>query len=474
MTARQIVLVIVLLALLTVSAPVLAWKPVGDGIQYEKFALPDPNNVYVARMLRSRRTATVESSLPQGKLTGAKQTIRAQSALLDDAINWWGRDWGRRNDVVVAINGDWTYLDSGMMYSGQVHSGWYARRIYCEFGGTQFAWTHNRVPFIGGNLGAATQELTVTHKSSGRTQSAQGVNRARGENELIIYTPQYDSTTGTDSGGVEVLVEVSRPTGITPLPEMTVGRVRSILRDRGSTPIPFDHIVLSASGTAAGDLLADVSLGAEIGISQSVDTKETPAFDWSDVYASIGGGRVLVRGGVAVDNSEDKVYASRHPRTAVAYNDRYLFFVVCDGRSAASLGMSSRELSEFLVGTLGSTDALMLDGGGSSTMVVNGVVVNVPSDGRERNVGNGLMMVNLRRKAQSKAFEPGAKVPVAADSDLRLGPGTNYGMLKALPARAAGTIVPHSLNGIYATGCYWWKADFGGTTGWVSQTGLAR
>jgi len=63
-------------------------------------------------MLRANTAATIESSLPQGKLTGARETVRAQSDRLDDAIGCWSRNWGDRNDVVVAINGDWIYLDT--------------------------------------------------------------------------------------------------------------------------------------------------------------------------------------------------------------------------------------------------------------------------------------------------------------------------------------------------------------------------
>ncbi|MHB1460454.1 MAG: hypothetical protein ACYC1M_04140 [Armatimonadota bacterium] len=62
----------------------------------------------------------------------------------------------------MAINGDWTYLNIGVMYSGQVHSGWYCKQIFCEYGGMQFAWTQSRVPYIGGSLNQATQSLTVT------------------------------------------------------------------------------------------------------------------------------------------------------------------------------------------------------------------------------------------------------------------------------------------------------------------------
>lgn len=448
------------------------WSSVGEGIDYQKFTLPDPNNVYVARMLKNHPEATVESSLPQGKLTGARDTVRSQSQRLDGALSWWGREWGCQNDVIVAINGDWIYLNIGVLYGGQVHSGWYSKRVFCEFGGTQFAWTHGRETFIGGHLNQATQELKISCTATGIVLGAQGLNRSREANELILYTPQYDATTNTDDSGVEVLVEVTQPTAIAPLPKMVTGTVRSIFTERGSTPIPFDHVVLSAVGAATETLIANLSVGSEIGISQSVSAMENPPFDWSDTFASISGGRTLVQGGVAVDNSADRVYASRHPRTAVAYNNEYVYFVVCDGRSAESRGMSSQELSAFLIEQLKVTDALNLDGGGSSTMLVKGEVVNVPSDGSERRVGNGLMMVNLKPKSQSDTFQAGAEVSTARSLEVHLGPGTNYASVATLAEGTRCGIADHALNGVLATGQHWWKVGSEDVAGWVAEDAL--
>ena len=59
--------------------------------------------------------------------------------------------------------------------------------------------------------------------------------------------------------------------------------------------------------------------------------------------------------------------------------------VVSDGRSEESEGLSLYELAEFLQG-LGVQTAYNLDGGGSSTMVYQGELVNQPSGGKERAV----------------------------------------------------------------------------------------
>ncbi|MET4097878.1 exopolysaccharide biosynthesis protein [Agrococcus sp. UYP10] len=72
------------------------------------------------------------------------------------------------------------------------------------------------------------------------------------------------------------------------------------------------------------------------------------------------------------------------PRTAIAMlADGSVAFVVVDGRSDASAGMTLSELAAYVQG-LGAVTAYNLDGGGSSTMVVDGEVVTEPSNGGER------------------------------------------------------------------------------------------
>lgn len=78
-------------------------------------------------------------------------------------------------------------------------------------------------------------------------------------------------------------------------------------------------------------------------------------------------------------NSEVKRERTDNPRTAIAMIEPgHYLFVVADGRTAENKGLSLYELGEFLL-SLGAQEAYNLDGGGSSTMVFNGKVVNVPT-----------------------------------------------------------------------------------------------
>jgi hypothetical protein len=109
---------------------------------------------------------------------------------------------------------------------------------------------------------------------------------------------------------------------------------------------------------------------------------------------AIGGGPMLIKNSSKIITATEEVFdaasgitpASGAPRTAIArLADGKVALMVVDGRSSASRGVSLSELADMLL-NLGATDAINLDGGGSSAMVVNGMVVNAPSDGVLRTI----------------------------------------------------------------------------------------
>jgi exopolysaccharide biosynthesis protein len=71
----------------------------------------------------------------------------------------------------------------------------------------------------------------------------------------------------------------------------------------------------------------------------------------------------------------------RHPRSAIGYSRdrRYLWLFTVDGRSATSVGMTLVEMADVLRAR-GVWDAMNFDGGGSTAMVIDGRLVNAPSD----------------------------------------------------------------------------------------------
>ncbi|MDR1664200.1 MAG: phosphodiester glycosidase family protein [Clostridiales bacterium] len=117
--------------------------------------------------------------------------------------------------------------------------------------------------------------------------------------------------------------------------------------------------------------------------------------DFGTIKASIGGGGLILSNGQTV-HDQGVVIANRQPRTAigVSADKRNLILMAVDGRSH-SIGATHEEMAELLL-KYGASDAMHLDGGGSTTMVLQDPdsggysVANTVSDGAERRIINAL------------------------------------------------------------------------------------
>lgn len=121
------------------------------------------------------------------------------------------------------------------------------------------------------------------------------------------------------------------------------------------------------------------------------DPPNTTAEQWKEMEHIVGGTPVLIsNGNVIEDYSAEQTIESfltkRHPRTAIGIKSNGDWvFVVVDGHFYGFLGgMTIKKLADFML-ELGCIEALNLDGGGSSTMVIDGVVINKPSGNLKEN-----------------------------------------------------------------------------------------
>jgi hypothetical protein len=242
--------------------------------------------------------------------------------------------------------------------------------------------------------------------------------------ELVLLTPRYGARPPRE-GGVEAIVRDGR-----------VARVRP----PGTGPMPRDGLLLTGTGDAARFLRNAALPRSHIGIALTLiagkkrlpvapDDGVPSADSASSVGAPAGaergapmgaaaatgapvavlglGPRLLRAGRIAVSAVAEgfdppqapdffrSFVAGRNPLTLAGVRaDGKLLLVTVDGRRPGwSAGMTLTEAAR-LMRSLGATDALNLDGGGSSTMVVRGEVVNRPSDRvGERRVSNGLFVL---------------------------------------------------------------------------------
>jgi hypothetical protein len=217
-------------------------------------------------------------------------------------------------------------------------------------------------------------------------------------------------------GGIEFLVTPPDSDGGTPLNARTTSQfldefnVQIAINGDGFYPwwsrSPADYYPRVGDPVTPLGFTASRGRVYTAGVAETVGVKPTlyfnrqnyPAFNRrpNNVYNAISGDRMIVQQGRSMKDLDDVEY---DPRTAIGTNrnGRYVYLVVVDGRQPFySDGATFVELAELLI-KQGAYFAMSLDGGGSSTMVVEGddgkpVILNSPIDnyipGRERPVAN--------------------------------------------------------------------------------------
>ncbi|OJU64145.1 MAG: hypothetical protein BGO01_18620 [Armatimonadetes bacterium 55-13] len=210
------------------------------------------------------------------------------------------------------------------------------------------------------------------------------------------------------------------------------GTFQSIFKDAAKLPIQPGNAILTASGTKT-PLLENLVPGQKVSISFS-----TTGFDWSKIDQTVGGGPFLVKDGqLSVDADKegfnDAFTNKRHPRTAIGKTvDGDIWLVVVDGRQKISDGATLPEMGKVML-KLGCTDAINLDGGGSSALNILGLTLSRPSDGRERPVANGVLIMGPKPVPSTDIFA------IKAPSKLVVGTPTTVQVLDS-----QGVIVPNA------------------------------
>ena len=238
------------------------------------------------------------------------------------------------------------------------------------------------------------QELLLPN---GSTLSIDGMNRNRGRNELVLYRPHFHSVTLTMPDGVEVVVRN--------------GKVTGIFDKHGSSRIPADGYILSGSGKKRHTLLTHIAEGAAVEIRETVIPERVGDSNlWENFAHIIGGGPLLLRDGIAPSTQaydregfDQAFHSFWHPRTAVGKKaDGTLFFVTITATEAGvRRGVMLPRLAELFL-EWGATDALNLDGGNSSMLVIRDEVVSV----KQKDVAKPEFKDKLKSPARNKPQPP--------------------------------------------------------------------
>jgi hypothetical protein len=160
------------------------------------------------------------------------------------------------------------------------------------------------------------------------------------------------------------------------------GRPLGELRTRG---IARDHVPFAApwGGRRACVAIRD-------GVVEIASRPSLPASPAGDLLEA---GPLLVRDGLSVldgvpdpdgfssgsEQFDSDITQGRYPRAALGISDRELIALACDGRASDEAGLTLAELAETMA-ALGSRRAINLDGGGSTSLVIDGLLRNSPRE----------------------------------------------------------------------------------------------
>ncbi|HEV7643215.1 MAG TPA: phosphodiester glycosidase family protein [Pyrinomonadaceae bacterium] len=236
-----------------------------------------------------------------------------------------------------------------------------------------------------------------------------GINRERGAGEVIVYTPEFGPTTKTKDGGAEIVMKTE--CGPKNGPEECKGKVISINEEKGNSAIPaggmvvsidsglkeFAHHVSGVKSFSKGKWFFLLPFYVVAPGNSAIFQNSLRA---EDIVAGVP--QLIKNGKIEITWEQEKSSKSfvetKHPRTAVAkLKDGKFLMITVDGRSESSGGISLNDLAALLL-EFGATDGMNLDGGGSTTMFVDGKVVNHPSDkDGERKVSDALLVFPRKR-----------------------------------------------------------------------------
>lgn len=165
-------------------------------------------------------------------------------------------------------------------------------------------------------------------------------------------------------------------------------KVKSIRKGMGATKIPPKGYVLVTRANNEEWIQQNIQKGDKVRLHFDFN------MDIEAVTMATTGSSILIQDGKIPQTFSYDQPKGRHPRTAIGFSKsgKTLFMVTVDGRSNGSIGMTQKELAEWMKRELKCYMAINLDGGGSTNMAVrkpgeaNADVVNMPSDGRARGV----------------------------------------------------------------------------------------
>lgn len=251
----------------------------------------------------------------------------------------------------------------------------------------ELSFDANKKPYLG--------KLTFSGslKKTDGTEYEIAVNAGRGENQLIVYTPRFGTSTSTNQWGIEVVATPVENDATIALGKSVKMKVVGTPATAGNMTIPSGSYVLSGHGNG-NSFIKDLKDGDIVELALTA----TANGEAINPVWSIGGCPAILSNGVVLETEDANIIShlpSKEPRTAVGYDatGTKVVMLVVDGRSDISDGCRTKILAD-VMREVGCSEAMNFDGGGSTELYHQKLgIQNVPSGSVERSVTNGLFAV---------------------------------------------------------------------------------
>lgn len=419
-----------------------ATKPLGEGVVLKQYVQPFYNSPQIVNVLEvdlSHAAVRVDAEVATGRVYRADPTQGRE--VVSATV--------RRLGALAAVNADffpWTGDPLNLhIQGGELISEPSSERAV--FGITSDGVVLFGAPLWRGQVVVEGMEpLPLT-----------ALNRPAQPNECVLVTARWGETYPLPNGAV-----VWRIGEMDGTPSLG-GEVRAKLVEKmplaSMCPVPEDGGLLVATGTLA-ERLNQLNAGTTVTLRFAIEPgqnmvalapeRQTAASTlasrrywrrhegvefWKRAVMAVGGGPWLLRDGSILIDAPQQGFnegfsSNRHPRTAVGVTaEGKLLLVTVDGRQPMSAGMTLQELAQ-LMKQLGATDAINLDGGGSTTLAIRGgLILNSPSEGRERPVANAVVVYAPRSSTSAPSalqIEPASvTLPSGGSVQFRVRPSQN-------------------------------------------------
>lgn len=293
--------------------------------------------------------------------------------------------------IAAAVNGDHFSFATGVPLGMSISNGELLANPVEPYNADDYYFHALGITADGEVLTGENPTLYMQFTVGDETIAFDRINRTREQwegHQVVLYTPAYGESTGTDVMGTEIVVRVEEG-------EVKAGSdMKGVVTAVGGNDLPLEEgtVVISAHILRLADV-EHIQEGDEVSFYFGFEDER-----WNDVTFAVGGNLTIVEEGESLPfDYTVAAFADPQPRTALGVQkDGTLVFATADGRSEQAGGMTANEMADYMAYELDCEYAILLDGGGSTAMAVadeQGVLQTVNTPSEERPVGNAVLLI---------------------------------------------------------------------------------